>query len=74
MKKFDIYELLSVVADALGRKKESEKTERATAHTREKAAGANFPKSPFADKKTAIEMIRRHDELSRAISENADKK
>ena len=80
MKKFDFYDVLGALADAAVKKTSDSQKEAPVPEKKETTsapAGAQPPIAPerrsFADKKTVVEMIRRHDELSRKITENAKK-
>ena len=82
MKKFDFYDVLGAIADAAV-KKSSDKQKEEPANEKEAPAAPapapvtapapTAPRKSFADRKTVVEMIRRHDELSRKITENAKK-
>ena len=78
MKKIDFYDVLGALADAAVKKtSESPKEVPPTKENGASSAPVGAPTPPeqksFADKKTVVEMIRRHDELSRRITENAKK-
>ena len=76
MKKFDVYELIGVLADALGKSHKDSAApapERKTAPTTD-TVGSAVKKTPSADKNTTIEMIRRHDLISRRIAEREKKR
>ena len=86
MKKIDLYDVLGALADAAVKKTADKKKDDTNAKASEDnknattGAGATIAEAPlspapirrsFADRKTVVEMIRRHDELSRRITEEA---
>ena len=84
MKKLDLYDVLGALADAAVKKtadkKKDDTNADASGNNKNAKADATIAEAPttpapirrsFADRKTVVEMIRRHDELSRRITEEA---